>query len=77
MAYGGVQSKVFTFDVASDTWTVNHNMGLIPVADVRASVDGEITKVYPLSMVYPDVNTIVIQWSVPRTGSVLLATAQV
>lgn len=77
LSYGGLQHKEFVVSSASTTWTINHNMGFNPSIDVRANVNGKLTKVYPTSLEFKDTNTIVIKWSVARFGSVLLATSQV
>ncbi len=57
-----------TQSVESTTWTINHSMGDEPAVDVAISIDGQMQKVFPLSVTHPTVNTTVITWTLARAG---------
>jgi len=62
-------------DVAASTWTINHNLGSKPMVDVLLSINGQLQKVYPLSVTHSSDNTTVITWTAARTGKAILSTA--
>lgn len=59
------------------TWTVTHNLGAMPAADIILKNGDIYEKAFPLSMTYPDLNTVVIAWSSPQSGQVVLASSEV
>jgi hypothetical protein len=62
----------FTQPTASLTWTVNHNMGCKPVSDVIVLNAGDQAKILPKSVKHIDDNTLLIEFSTPRSGSARL-----
>ena len=64
----GVQSYLHTQSVAAFTWTVRHNMHFNPAGFVIREFDG--TLIYPASVDYPDVDTVVFTFSSPISGTV-------
>jgi len=57
--------------VASATWTIVHDFGTKPLVDINVDLGGGvIDKAFPLAVYHTDDNTVVIQWSSPRTGYV-------
>lgn len=59
----------FTQSIASTTWTINHNLGRIPVISVW--VDNKI--IVPKQTQFVDNNTIIISFSAPKAGAVVLS----
>jgi hypothetical protein len=49
-------------------WTVSHNLGCKPVSDVIVTNAGDQEKILPLSVKHIDDNTLLIEFSVPRSG---------
>lgn len=58
--------------VASDVWTVVHNMGVNPVTDVMINHNGLLTKIIPKEIRNTDLNTTVISFTTPHTGNARL-----
>ena len=54
----------FEQDVASNVWVIPHNLGAYPI--VRVFVDGY--EIQPYSIQFPDLNTVVISFTIPLTG---------
>lgn len=52
----------------SDTWIIEHNFGLKPVVDVLCDVNGSLQKLYPLSVVHTDDNTLTVTFTTPFSG---------
>lgn len=59
----------------STTWTINHNLGSKPMVDVLLEINGVMQKVYPLSITHTSDNTVVVTWSLARTGRAVLTTS--
>ena len=57
---------------ASSTWTINHNLGSVPVVEISLIENGQMKKAFPLSLTHPSVNQTVVTWSSPRTGKAFL-----
>jgi len=58
---------------ASATWTVQHNLGSngsqgVPIADVMIETGGELLKVNPMDIEYPNANTLVLTFTGPVVG---------
>lgn len=70
---GGVRFFQHTQSVPSTTWTIFHGFGTKPLVDTNVLEEGVMQKAFPLSIVHTDENNVVIQWTVPRTGTVSLA----
>jgi hypothetical protein len=50
------------------TWTIVHNLGHRPTHDVCVMNDGVLEKIYPLRVTHVDDNTLMLEFSIPRTG---------
>lgn len=72
MAQRPITPRTFEITSASDAWTIEHGLGAYPIVDVYIDLAGEMNKVIPLSVTYVDVNTCVIGFSVPRTGTAVI-----
>jgi hypothetical protein len=65
----GVLSYAHTQTIASDTWTIVHNFNKTALAvDGMVNINGQLETAVPADVLFPDANTVVIKWSVPRTG---------
>ncbi len=58
-----------TQDEASDTWDINHNLGLHPLVDVMVDVAGVMTKIIPKDIKIIDLNNVQVLFSQPFSGS--------
>jgi len=56
----------------SSSWSVNHQLGAKPLVDVMLEIDGSFQKAFPAAVTHTDDNNVVITWSVPRVGKVVL-----
>jgi len=65
-------SYTYTQSVASGTWTIHHNLGCKPVVDVTTVYQGVNQKIFPLTVVHTDDNTMTITFSAARTGQARL-----
>lgn len=52
------------------SWTINHNLGSKPVFDVWVDQSGAREKIFPASVVHVDDNTLIISFSIARSGTV-------
>jgi hypothetical protein len=59
--------------VASDTWVVEHGLGMHPVVDIYVDHEGDKHRILPMGVEYTDANTCTITFSVPRTGLATVA----
>lgn len=60
--------------VASDTWTITHNIGTdAPIVDVWIDVAGTITKVLPLSVTVTNTKVVTITFSSAQAGEACVA----
>jgi hypothetical protein len=50
------------------TWTINHNLGHHPTHDVSVLTGGVLEKIYPLRVTHVDDNTLMLEFSIPRSG---------
>lgn len=58
--------------VASDTWTVIHNLKMYPIIDVFVEVDGNVHKIIPAGVEYTDMNSCVVTFSSPQVGHAMV-----
>ena len=67
-------SKTFSIDTPMAQWKITHNFGYNPVVQTVVN-DGDGTQNVWLAknVSFPDVNTIIIDWSEPRSGEVRLS----
>jgi hypothetical protein len=72
MTTSTVRTYTHNQDVASSTWTINHNLGAEPAVDVSLVINGQSQKAFPLSITHPSENSTVITWSIARTGTAFL-----
>ena len=63
---GGAVNYLHTQSSASDTWTVNHNLGYRPVVSVRSPGGVEVEA----TVTHVSVNQCVVTFAAPYTGSV-------
>jgi hypothetical protein len=59
--------------VASDTWTIDHNLGGnggqgVPIVDVMIDFSGELLRVNPENVDYPTVNTVILTFTGAQSG---------
>lgn len=71
-------SSVTTFvheqTIASDTWTISHNLGVrAPIVDTWITFEGNVVKIMPLSVVFTNVNTCVVLFNSPQIGTAVVA----
>ena len=55
--------------VASDVWTINHNLGFLPVVSTVVTEAGATQEILPLSVEFPSALQVIIRFTTPRTGS--------
>ena len=58
---------------ASSTWTITHGLNCMPCVGVKVHEDGVLTEILPKSITYPDTSTVVVEFTVARTGEARLA----
>ena len=57
-------------------WTITHNFGKKVIADTWVDVNGVTTKILPKKVTNVDDNTLMIEFTTPRSGSArLISTA--
>lgn len=63
-------ATVFTHvqDTASATWVISHHLDSYPIVDVYVTVDGNVQKIYPESIVYVDGKTCNVTFSEATAG---------
>jgi hypothetical protein len=66
-----------TQDVASDTWTIVHNLGSnggqgLPIVDVAIDVNGTPSKIIPADVTKVDANTVVVTFGSALAGSAIV-----
>ena len=57
-----------TQDTAASTWNVVFPYAGIPVVDVLALINGELTKIMPQSVTFPSVGHVTITFTEPYMG---------
>lgn len=69
MGYSVIRGYRHIQSVASDTWVINHNMGIdYPIVDVFYDNSGTLTKLVPLNVEFTDTNTVTLTFSNAITG---------
>jgi hypothetical protein len=58
---------------ATDTWVINHALGVMPVVDVQVVHEGVLQKMIPLAVEYPSNSQVIVRFTSPRTGTARLA----
>lgn len=64
----GMTTYIHEQQVASSTWTVNHDLGCKPVVEVLVDVDGVRQKIFPLKVKHTSDTVMQITFVSPRTG---------
>lgn len=59
-------------EVASNLWTIKHNLSSYPVIDIFVSKNGEIVRILPLEIIYEDGNNCTISFTDDFTGFALV-----
>lgn len=59
--------------IPAHTWNIFHGFGKNPSVDVTVEIDGQMQKVFPVSITYPDTDNVVVTWSADRIGFAALA----
>lgn len=66
-----IQTPVTT---PSTTWNIAHNLGTKPIVETMVYDNGTLVKAFADNITQTDDNNIVITWTSPRYGVVILAT---
>jgi hypothetical protein len=66
-----------TQSVAAATWTITHNLGgassqAIPIVDAFIMDNGVLSKIIPGSVTIADKNTVILQFSMARSGEAIV-----
>lgn len=68
-----IHSHTHVQDVAAATWTIKHGLKCYPNVSVKVMYNGAVTAIIPKNVSYPDVDTVVVEFSSARTGEARLA----
>lgn len=69
----GLNKDYYTISSASTTWTVTHNLGVMPIVNVLIDNGGQKTPAAPLSITHNSLlTTVTITWTTAKTGEVQL-----
>lgn len=52
----------------SATWTISHNLNRHPGIEIFSVIDGSFQQMYPLTITYPDLYTVIVTFSTARAG---------
>lgn len=66
--YKIAHSFLFTQEVASTTWNVQHMLGYFPTVDVQVDMGTGLEKIIPGEIVQVDVNNLTITFSELQVG---------
>jgi hypothetical protein len=67
----GIRRYIHEQVILSTEWIVYHNLNKdVIVSDIFVEDEGAITKIIPLEVFPLDNNTLAIQWSSPRVGTI-------
>lgn len=58
-----------TQDIASDVWTIEHNLHREVVSDIMVDYGGTREKILPLAVEHPSNTTMIVRFSEPFTGT--------
>lgn len=67
-----VRSHTHNQDTPAAIWTITHGLYCNPTISVRVMHEGALTAILPQNITYPDVNTVVVEFSSPRSGEARL-----
>lgn len=66
-----------TQSAPAQTWTIVHNLGTKPLVELFVNDgNGDLQKAWPLGLEHVNDDTVVVTWSINRTGYATLATHQ-
>lgn len=65
-------SYTHTQSVPSADWTIPHGLGARPLVSVQVLEQGAVQVILPKSVEYPDDQTVVVRFSVARSGTARL-----
>lgn len=68
-----IQSHNHTQSVPSLAWEIKHSLGCNPCVDVNVLYEGAIHKILPAAVEYPDMGTVIVRFTSPRSGTARLA----
>lgn len=54
-------------------WTINHGLSGNPTVSAKVMHEGALTAIMPKNISYPDINTVVVEFSSARSGEARLA----
>lgn len=58
-------------NVAAKVWSFNHNLTTrSPIMEYMVEIEGSLVRLMPVRVTVVDLNSVEIEWSVPRTGKV-------
>jgi hypothetical protein len=67
----GIRRYIHEQVISSTEWIVYHNLNKdVMVSDIFVDDEGSINKIIPLEVFPLDNNTLAVQWSNPRTGTI-------
>ena len=70
----GIKYTQTTISTPSTTWNVAHNLGTKPIVETMVYENGVLTKAFADNITQTDDNNLVVTWTSPRYGVVILAT---
>lgn len=70
-----ISARTYPIDSASSQWKITHNLGYNPSVQttVKDPESGLMQVWLAKDVTYPDLNTVIIYWSEPRSGEVRLS----
>lgn len=68
-----VHSHTHEQTTPSATWTITHGLSCRPTVNVKVMHEGVLTGILPKNITFPDINTVVVEFSSARTGEARLA----
>lgn len=67
-------SHAYIIDSPMQQWKITHGLGYNPTVQTTVKgADGKMSVWLAKEVSYPDVNTVIIEWSEPRMGEVRLS----
>lgn len=67
--FGTSVGFVYNQETPSDTWVISHNLNTnAPVVDCWVNDDGNLRKIFPLSVSVTSSNTVTVTFSTPYAG---------
>ena len=65
-------SHSHTQDTESNSWTIVHGLACKPAVAVQVLYQGSLQTIIPNSITYPDLNTVVVGFTTPFSGTARL-----